>query len=522
LEPEKTFDETTDSLRDFIIALNKEKADHLRYKVEGDSVKIFITPYKTTISKDDLEFSQGDYNVELVIALGVDNQDHLDKALEDHGQILHDATVITISAGDQTSDLGGIDWHDANASSLSEMIAGLAEALKDDKKKPLIDATIATALLTGIVAETERFSNQHTTSKVMTVAAQLMTAGADQQLIATELQAPAPIEEAPAAVVEVPEEVEDINEVAEDGSLGNITIHKDEIKIDHAEDETLAELDQRIREKPQEIVEEHVVETEAPALLENEPTSVPSIPSAPAEAPVSEPVPLEVPRPPVQAPRSEDVASVYALDEDDVAPSLGGTLNATSEQAAEDARREAISGQNKTILSHAYMGGQASEVSSPIGETLAGFPGTPPTAPGSVGINTVADEEVHSSYALGDSSDQSDTSAENSGPTFGVGGERVITPLSAAPVAPADLGLPLPPPLPDFSQGALVPPVFPPVIPPALPPVSPFAITPEPTTQTEILGDILAPEPTAAYSFEETPITLPSNNNDPGQFKIPG
>jgi len=518
LEPEKTFDETTDSLRDFIIALNKEKADHLRYKVEGDSVKIFITPYKTTISKDDLEFSQGDYNVELVIALGVDNQDHLDKALEDHGQILHDATVITISAGDQTSDLGGIDWHDANASSLSEMIAGLAEALKDDKKKPLIDATIATALLTGIVAETERFSNQHTTSKVMTVAAQLMTAGADQQLIATELQAPAPIEEAPAAVVEVPEEVEDINEVAEDGSLGNITIHKDEIKIDHAEDETLAELDQRIREKPQEIVEEHVVETEAPALLENEPTSVPSIPSAPAEAPVSEPVPLEVPRPPVQAPRSEDVASVYALDDDDVAPSLGGTLNATSEQAAEDARREAISGQNKTILSHAYMGGQASEVSSPIGETLAGFPGTPPTAPGSVGINTVADEEVHSSYALGDSSDQSDTSAENSGPTFGVGGERVITPLSAAPVAPADLGLPLPPPLPDFSQGALVPPV----IPPALPPVSPFAITPEPTTQTEILGDILAPEPTAAYSFEETPITLPSNNNDPGQFKIPG
>ena len=522
LEPEKTFDETTDSLRDFIIALNKEKADHLRYKVEGDSVKIFITPYKTTISKDDLEFSQGDYNVELVIALGVDNQDHLDKALEDHGQILHDATVITISAGDQTSDLGGIDWHDANASSLSEMIAGLAEALKDDKKKPLIDATIATALLTGIVAETERFSNQHTTSKVMTVAAQLMTAGADQQLIATELQAPAPIEEAPVAVVEVPEEVEDINEVAEDGSLGNITIHKDEIKIDHAEDETLAELDQRIREKPQEIVEEHVVETEAPALLENEPTSVPSIPSAPAEAPVSEPVPLEVPRPPVQAPRSEDVASVYALDEDDVAPSLGGTLNATSEQAAEDARREAISGQNKTILSHAYMGGQTSEVSSPIGETLAGFPGTPPTAPGSVGINTVADEEVHSSYALGDSSDQSDTSAENSGPTFGVGGERVITPLSAAPVAPADLGLPLPPPLPDFSQGALVPPVFPPVIPPALPPVSPFAITPEPTTQTEILGDILAPEPTAAYSFEETPITLPSNNNDPGQFKIPG
>lgn len=188
LEPEKTFDDTTDSLRDFIIALNKEKADHLRYKVEGDAVKIFITPYKTVIDESDLEFSQGDYNVELVIALGVNEQDDLDGALANHGQILHDASIITITAGDQTSNLGGIDWHDGGASSISEMIAGLAEALKVDKKKPLLDEPIATALLTGIVAQTDRFSNEHTTSKAMTIAASLMSAGADQQLIANELQ----------------------------------------------------------------------------------------------------------------------------------------------------------------------------------------------------------------------------------------------------------------------------------------------------------------------------------------------
>jgi len=538
LEPEKTFDETTDSLRDFIIALNKEKADHLRYKVEGDSVKIFITPYKTTISKDDLEFSQGDYNVELVIALGVDSQDHLDQALEDHGQILHDATVITVSAGDQTSDLGGIDWHDANASSLSEMIAGLAEALKEDKKKPLVDATIATALLTGIVAETERFSNQHTTSKVMTVAAQLMTAGADQQLIATELETSATVE-LEEEVAEEPEEVEDINEIAEDGSSGNITIKKDELSIEH-DDETLAELDERIREKPQEFVEEHV----APDLeqIAFEEASQPHAAYTPAPQPVVEPqvaeptpvveqapvtpepvAPSVFDTPQIEAPRSEDVASIYALDEADIAPSLGGTLNATSEQAAEDAHREALSGQNKTILSHAYLGGDTTtEVSNPLGSTPIGFPGTPEVAPGSVGINTVADDEVHSAYALTDSNDQSNTSAANSAPTFGVGGERVIAPLSpepVAPVAPADFGLPLPPPLPDFSQGALTPPAFPPVAAPVLPPVSPFEITPEPTTQTEILGDILAPEPAGAYSYEETPITPPSN--DPGQFKIP-
>src|SRR5690606_20620871 len=100
LDPQKTFENTVDSLRDFIIALDKEKADHLRYKVDGDVVKIFITPYRTTITSDDLEFSQGDYNVELVLALGVQNRDELDSALAAHGRILHDATVATLSAGD--------------------------------------------------------------------------------------------------------------------------------------------------------------------------------------------------------------------------------------------------------------------------------------------------------------------------------------------------------------------------------------------------------------------------------------
>lgn len=186
LEPSKTFANNADSLRDFIIALDKEKADHLRYKVDGDVVKIFITPYKTTLSQADLEFSQGDYNVDLILALGVKDQGHLDKALEAHGKILHDATVATVTSGSEASTLGGVDWHDATASSLSEMVVGLADGLKGDG--PIFDEQIATSLLTGIVSATERFSNDHTTSRAMTMAAQLMAAGANQQLIAAKLE----------------------------------------------------------------------------------------------------------------------------------------------------------------------------------------------------------------------------------------------------------------------------------------------------------------------------------------------
>lgn len=184
LDPEKTFEDTVDSLRDFIIALDKEKADKLRYKVEDDVVKIFITPYKTILSEKDLEFSQGDFNVDVVVALGVTKRDELDASIIAHGRILHDATVITINTGGKASGLGAVDWSDSSVSSIAEMVVQLSDALGQD----LLDSQISTAFLTGIVAETNRFSNDKTSPQVMNVSARLMAAGANQQLIATNLR----------------------------------------------------------------------------------------------------------------------------------------------------------------------------------------------------------------------------------------------------------------------------------------------------------------------------------------------
>jgi hypothetical protein len=188
LQPEKTIEKNTDSLRDFIISLDKSKADKLRYKVEDKVVKIFITPYKTSISDKDLEFSQGDFNVDAVVALGVHSQNELDQAITAHGRILHDATVTTINVK-PSGDLGAINWLEPKASSLSELIA---ELVIDGLGKDLLDEQMSTALLTGIVAETNRFSNDKTIPATMTLSAELMAAGANQQLVATKLEPPKP------------------------------------------------------------------------------------------------------------------------------------------------------------------------------------------------------------------------------------------------------------------------------------------------------------------------------------------
>ncbi|HWB39128.1 MAG TPA: hypothetical protein VG604_02685 [Candidatus Saccharimonadales bacterium] len=183
LQPDSTIEKNTDSLRDFIIALDKAKADKLRYKVEDNVVRIFITPYKTSITQDDLEFSQGDFNVDVVVAIGVHDQGDIDDAITAHGRILHDATITSVNTV-ADGDIGSINWHDSNSSSLSEMVTELVEGLDGS----LMDNQIATALLTGIVAETARFSNDKTSSHTMSMSAMLMAAGANQQLVASKLE----------------------------------------------------------------------------------------------------------------------------------------------------------------------------------------------------------------------------------------------------------------------------------------------------------------------------------------------
>lgn len=471
LEPEKTFENNTDSLRDFIIALNREKADHLRFKPDGDYVKIFITPYRSVITPEDLEFSQGDFNVELVITLGVDNKEHLDDALDNYGQILHDATVVSITSGEQTSSLGNLNWHNPKSSSISEMVTGLIEALKEDKKEPIIDGPIATALLTGIVAETDRFSNSHTTSGVMSVAANLMNAGADQQLIAFKLEQSHEISEDSPAEADEPK--------ADDDSAYTLTIDR---------------------------------ETKEAKLVPVEDTAQPAAEATNAY--------------------TADEAPQAAESQDPVVESTD-TVNPPQEQAVGpvEGTEPAVSQEITSSRSYIAEPSPSSAYGLDAADTAAGgdsaFPGAPQAAPGSVAVNEMAAPEgLHSAYATDEDlspQPEAETQAQPANeeqPVLAVpeppqtqGHDRlVIEPPTLGggqpqppqvPPAPTDLGLPMPPPLPDFSAGAAPPP----------------AIPIEPVSQPEILGDILQPEP--AIQPAEQPAPQPALVN-PGQFQIPG
>lgn len=182
LQPEQAIESSTDRLRDFVISLHKDKADKLRYKVEDDYVKIFITPYKTVITEKDLSFSPGDYNIDTVITLGVDARNQLDSIVLESDRILRDATVINVN-NEQAANFGDINWHNPAAGSLTEMLMELVAKLGNVLTKASADA-----FLTGLVAITDQFGNELATPQAHTLAARLISAGADQPAIVQNLK----------------------------------------------------------------------------------------------------------------------------------------------------------------------------------------------------------------------------------------------------------------------------------------------------------------------------------------------
>lgn len=513
LEPEKTFEDTVDSLRDFIIALDKEKADHLRYKVVDDMVKIFITPYRTTISEKDLDFSQGDYNVEVVLAIGVKTEEDLDKALESHGRILHDATVAALSLGEATN-LGGIEWVNKQASSYSEMLVELADGLKTDKN--LLDEQIATAFLTGIVAATDRFSNDKTSSQVMTTAAQLMAAGANQQLIVSKLQEGDSLSLEPQQTSEkdlkegqstkVDRQDAPTETVAADGSLA----------ISHVPQGSVDEVAKKVAEQKS---DEALGQAEA--ALSKQPVA-PAAPNTTVTTDAETQLDAELAAVPATAPlRGAVDMKQWQAPADLAEPTLGGTLNATTQQAADDKQSQVDSDRNRTILTHgggSYVTGEpmfqasinaannptADEPSVP--DILASGSTTAPT--GHVAaiqppeptqeVPTLA--EIDAQHRARQEGAMADINAAFNSPTASATSAATIT----VPPLPS---LPAMPPMPDFST------------------LPPLPSTPGSAGQTpmggETLGDLLPPlSPVGPIGSGPEPAV--ANSTDPAQFRIPG
>jgi len=170
---------TLGGLRDFIVRVDLKNAelDKLKYTIENAKLNIHITPFAGSFQQRDVTYDYGDYQFDLVIILGVASYARVDKIYAQNAELLRQIPLVNIDFHRSNEQYGAINLIEGTAASLSEILIALSESLQSG----MIDEQIATTMLAGIMAATDRFTATHTTAKTMTVAAQMMAMGANQQ-----------------------------------------------------------------------------------------------------------------------------------------------------------------------------------------------------------------------------------------------------------------------------------------------------------------------------------------------------
>ncbi|GAB4142040.1 MAG: hypothetical protein Fur0024_4480 [Patescibacteria group bacterium] len=166
---------------DFVVTVDctNMPVKSVRYTVENNKLNIFITPQKGRISKDLISFGSGTLEYDLIIAVDAPNEKQLGEVFIQNKNSFSGIPILNIDHHISNSNFGSVNLVDDKASSTCEILFGLIESLGEK----LISEKVATALLTGILYDTRTFQNANTTSKSLTISAQLVSFGAKREEI---------------------------------------------------------------------------------------------------------------------------------------------------------------------------------------------------------------------------------------------------------------------------------------------------------------------------------------------------
>lgn len=173
------------SSNDFIITLDcrRNKIEKIKSSVENDKINIIISPKEGQISEQDISFTKGKVEYDLIITVDTAELSQLRDIYERNIELFHQIPVINIDHHVSNTHFGKINYVDVMASSATELILPLIEDLGREEEKELMDEDVATLLLTGIITDTGSFQNANTTPKSFEVASELIAYGARQQEI---------------------------------------------------------------------------------------------------------------------------------------------------------------------------------------------------------------------------------------------------------------------------------------------------------------------------------------------------
>ncbi|MCX6746080.1 MAG: DHH family phosphoesterase [Candidatus Parcubacteria bacterium] len=167
-------------LKKFIISLDiaENKIKNFSYDIKENKLNIYLTPEKLLDEKN-IAFNSGKYKYDLVITLDTDNLESLGEIYNKHTDFFYSTPIINIDHNPENEQYGQINLIELTKTSSAEIIFDLIEQYDIN----LLDAEIATCLLTGMISKTKSFRSDSVTPRALNIASQLILNGAERDLI---------------------------------------------------------------------------------------------------------------------------------------------------------------------------------------------------------------------------------------------------------------------------------------------------------------------------------------------------
>ena len=165
------------------VALNKASIDGLTYAVNGNDLVINITPKSGTWQQSDVRVESDDYRYDLIVAVGVPDWASLGTLFSTYADFFIKTPTVVIDHGPANEHFGTINIVDLTATSVSEVCFNLFTEID----QTILDSTVATALLAGMMSKTKSFRAPNVSPKTLEAAQKLMEKKADREKIVEHL-----------------------------------------------------------------------------------------------------------------------------------------------------------------------------------------------------------------------------------------------------------------------------------------------------------------------------------------------
>lgn len=161
------------------IDLSDSPAPDVRHFVDKEQLQIHITPTQGNMSEEHFSPVQSHYQYDLIIAVNAADLETLADIYEMNANFFFQVPIINIDHSIENEHYGHLNIVNIAATSVSEIIYDLIDQIDSN----LMDESIATCLLTGMIDKTRSFKVPTVTPKSLNIASRLMTSGGQRATI---------------------------------------------------------------------------------------------------------------------------------------------------------------------------------------------------------------------------------------------------------------------------------------------------------------------------------------------------